>query len=56
MLFYILQKLNLFMRRHFRCNHKWKYLKYHNLPNEPYMSKCKKCGLMITTWDMGNED
>lgn len=36
----ILYKLNQW----FLCWHAWSRLKHHDLPNEPYLDECIKCG------------
>lgn len=43
----ILQQLLHFIYRHFFCWHNWVRLKHYNLPNEPYLMECKKCGMVV---------
>lgn len=38
------QRVLLFVTRHFLCWHEWRTLKWHGLPNEPVLSRCRRCG------------
>jgi len=49
MAYKILQIIGLWIKRHFLCRHNWKRLMHHDLPNEPYLSRCDKCGWISET-------
>lgn len=42
---YLIFKLNQW----FFCWHEWEQLKHYGLWNEPYLSKCTKCGHIAET-------